>query len=52
MKKYYTVKYERNMLHTTKRREAKWTSTSYVENALLKERYKGREDEEEDTSNY
>jgi hypothetical protein len=40
------------MLHTLKRREAKWTSTSCVENSLLKERCNGREDEEEEISNY
>ena len=40
------------MLHTIKRREGKWAPTSCVGNALLKERHKVREDDEEDISNY
>jgi hypothetical protein len=44
------------MVCAIKRREVKWTSTSCVGNTfyntVLKERYKGQTDEEEDMSSY
>jgi hypothetical protein len=46
---------DRNIIHTIKRRKANWIGHILRRNCLLIhviERYKGREDEEEDVSSY
>jgi len=52
----YRVKEERTMLRRVKRRKGDWPATSCIaitlQSTLLKKRYKGREDEEEDVSSY
>jgi hypothetical protein len=54
---FQRVKEETYILHTTKRRKANWIGHSLrrncpLENTLLKERWKGRDDEAEDVSSY
>jgi hypothetical protein len=50
----HRVKEERNFLHAIKRRKVNWIghilSRNYLINGSLKERERGREDEEEDLS--
>jgi hypothetical protein len=60
MMKYYTVKEERNILHTIKRRKANWIGHILRRNCLLKhvieEKLEGRMEmtgrREEDVSSY
>jgi hypothetical protein len=42
MKKYYTVREERNILHTTKRRNANWIGHILRRNSLLKHLTEGK----------